>query len=76
MAEHRDIDDRDIDQLLSALTDRQIASLFGMSEAEVYDLRQSRLRKHPAVRQDQKSHKPSKSLGASSSYPHGCTELK
>ena len=42
MPERRDIDKRDIDRLLAALTDIQIASLYGMSEIEVYHLRQSR----------------------------------
>lgn len=47
MAEHRDIDERDIDRLLAALTDNQIAALFGMTEVEVYQLRQSRQPKPP-----------------------------
>ena len=43
MAERREIDERDIDRLLAALTDVQIAALFGMTNAEVYQMRQSRL---------------------------------
>lgn len=42
MPKRRDIDERDIDQLLAALTDRQIAGVFGMTELEVYHLRRSR----------------------------------
>lgn len=42
MNKGRDIDERDIDRLLAALTDLQIAELYGMSEAEVSKLRQSR----------------------------------
>lgn len=42
MPERRDIDERDIDHLLAALTDLQIAALFGMPEEEVFKLRQSR----------------------------------
>ena len=48
MAERREIDERDIDQLLKALSDRQIADLFGLSEAEVSNLRRSRQPKLPA----------------------------
>ena len=59
MAERREIDERDIDQLLKALTDRQIADLFGMSEVEVMQLRQSRQSKLPAARPEQE--KPIKS---------------
>ena len=59
MAERREIDERDIDQLLKALTDRQIADLFGMSEMEVMQLRQSRQSKLPAARLERK--KPDKS---------------
>jgi len=40
----REPDERDIDQLLASLTDTQIASLFGMSELEVSELRISRQR--------------------------------
>ena len=40
--ERRDIDERDIDLLLAALTDRQIAGTFGWSEEEVAHLRLSR----------------------------------
>jgi len=42
MPSRRDIDKRDIDRLLAALTDTQIASLYGMSEMEVYKLRRAR----------------------------------
>ena len=42
MAERRDIDERDIDRLLAALTDTQIAAVFGMTGEEVFKLRQSR----------------------------------
>ncbi|MFY0610583.1 MAG: hypothetical protein JXQ99_03565 [Hyphomicrobiaceae bacterium] len=42
MPKRREIDERDIDRLLMALTDRQIASLYGMTEQEVYRLRLSR----------------------------------
>jgi len=42
MTERRNIDERDIDSLLAALTDTQIAAVFGMTETEVYTLRQSR----------------------------------
>lgn len=52
MSERREIDERDVDRLLGALSDRQIADLFGMSEAEVTDLRRSRQLKLPAGRQD------------------------
>jgi len=48
MAKRREIDERDIDQLLAALTDRQIADVYGMSELEVTDLRISRQPKIPA----------------------------
>jgi DNA-directed RNA polymerase specialized sigma24 family protein len=54
MAERREIDERDIDQLLKALTDRQIADLFGMSETEVMQLRQSRQSKLSAARPERK----------------------
>ena len=47
MAERREIDERDIDRLLAALTDVQIAALFGMTNAEVYQMRQSRLSQSP-----------------------------
>lgn len=43
MAERREIDERDIDRLLAALTDVQIAALFGMTNADVYRMRQARL---------------------------------
>lgn len=42
MTERREIDERDVDQLLTSLTNRQIADLFGMTEDEVARLRQSR----------------------------------
>jgi hypothetical protein len=42
MGQRRNIDERDVDRLLAALSDRQIAELFGISETEVFDLRQSR----------------------------------
>lgn len=42
MPNRRDIDERDIDRLLAALTDSQIASLYGMSEMEVHRLRRAR----------------------------------
>ncbi len=42
MASKRPIDERDIDDLLASLTDRQIAKLFGMSDAEVAALRRDR----------------------------------
>ncbi len=42
MARRRNIDTRDIDRLLSALSDVQIANVFGMAVGEVFELRQSR----------------------------------
>ena len=42
MAKRRTIDERDVDDLLAALTDRQIAELYGMPEAEVARLRRQR----------------------------------
>ena len=42
MPSRRDIDERDIDRLLAALTDTQIASLYDMSEIEVFRLRRAR----------------------------------
>ena len=48
MPSRRDIDERDIDRLLAALTDTQIASLYGMSEVEVYRLRRAR-RTNPSI---------------------------
>jgi hypothetical protein len=42
MPDRRKIDERDVDRLLAALTDTQIASLYGMSEVEVFKLRQER----------------------------------
>lgn len=59
MGERRNIDERDVDQLLAALTDRQIAELFGMSEADVFDLRQSRRPKLPRARTEQNTSKKS-----------------
>ena len=61
MPKRRNIDERDIDRLLSALTDTQIASLYGMSVIEVYRLRRSRQAKF-ALPKDQSGssdgHKP------------------
>ena len=42
MPGRRQIDERDVDRLLAALTDRQIADLYDMTELEVYRLRKSR----------------------------------
>ena len=42
MTKTRQIDDRDVDRLLSALSDIQIASVFAMPLDEVLALRQSR----------------------------------
>lgn len=42
MAGRRNIDTRDVDRLLSALSDVQIANVFDMSIGEVFELRQSR----------------------------------
>ena len=42
MAGARKIDERDIDRLLAALTDRQIANLFDIEESEVSRIRKSR----------------------------------
>lgn len=42
MPARRDIDERDVDRILAALTDTQIAALYGMSEIEVFRLRRSR----------------------------------
>ena len=50
MPERREIDERDLDRLLMALTDRQIANLYGMTEQEVYRLRVSRQPKPPRSR--------------------------
>ena len=47
MPKRRDIDEQDIDRLLAALTDRQIADLYGMTDLEVYRLRKSRQPKPP-----------------------------
>ena len=61
MAPPREIDERDIDRLLAALTDRQIADLFEMPELEVSKLRLSRRPKVPTSRQAHKGedkHKP------------------
>ena len=57
MDQRRNIDERDVDQLLAALSDRQIAELFGMSEMEVFDLRQSRRPKLPPARAEQNTSK-------------------
>ena len=45
--QRREIDERDIDLLLAALTDRQISDTFGWGEAEVAQLRRSRLKIPP-----------------------------
>ena len=50
MAPPRKIDERDVDGLLAALTDRQIADLFEMSEFDVAELRISRQPKIPGLR--------------------------
>jgi hypothetical protein len=42
MPNRRSIDERDIDDLLASLTDRQIAELFAMPEREVAALRRQR----------------------------------
>jgi len=42
MTARREIDERDIDQLLAALSDHQIAELFGLTEFEVFELRRQR----------------------------------
>ena len=42
MPKRREIDERDVDRLLAALTDRQIADLYDMTVIEVYRLRRSR----------------------------------
>jgi hypothetical protein len=42
MPTRRPIDERDIDELLASLTDRQIADLFGGSEAEIAAIRRQR----------------------------------
>ena len=42
MAKRREIDERDIDQLLKALSDLQIAELFGQTEDEITAIRKSR----------------------------------
>jgi len=57
MPKRRDIDERDIDRLLAALTDRQIADLYGMTEIEVYRLRRSR---QPTPKSEQKNGDQSK----------------
>ncbi len=49
MTERREIDERDIDRLLAALTDLQIAELFGWAEVEVSELRRSRLSKKASL---------------------------
>ena len=49
MPSRREIDERDIDRLLAALSDTQIAALYGMTEVEVYRLRRAR-RAIPAER--------------------------
>jgi hypothetical protein len=47
MVERRDIDERDIDQLLAALSDRQIAELYGMAPEDVSRLRKMRRQNEP-----------------------------
>lgn len=42
MAKRRQIDERDVDQILASLTDTQIANVFGMTEIEVSELRRAR----------------------------------
>jgi hypothetical protein len=54
MARRREIDERDIDTLLAALTDLQIADLYGIALAEVSEIRQSRQPKPPSARQKPK----------------------
>jgi hypothetical protein len=60
MTERRNIDERDIDSLLAALTDTQIAAVFGMRETEVYTLRQSREPKLSSSRSNQQSKRVTK----------------
>ena len=55
MTPPRKIDQRDVDVLLAALTDRQIADLYEMSEFDVSKLRLSRRPKAPSPRQEQKN---------------------
>ena len=43
----RKIDERDVDVLLQALTDRQLARLYGLSEGEVAAVRRGRKRTAP-----------------------------
>ena len=61
MPDRRKIDERDVDRLLAALTDTQIASLYGMSELEVHELRRSRRTMQP------KSHGSTKKDGKTKS---------
>ncbi len=56
MANRREIDERDIDRLLAALTDRQIAELFGMSEVEVSQLRRAQRPNLPTRQQPGMQH--------------------
>lgn len=59
MPNRRNIDERDIDKLLAALTDTQIASLFGMSEIEVFKLRRARdVRQGPSMTSDRQDDNP------------------
>jgi hypothetical protein len=44
MTTRREIDERDVDRLLGALTDVQIGNVFGMAVLEVSTLRQVRKR--------------------------------
>ena len=43
----RKIDERDVDTLLQALTDRQLARLYGLSDSEVAAVRRGRKRTAP-----------------------------
>ena len=55
MVKRREIDERDIDMLLMALTDIQIAELFGQTEQEISQLRRSRQLKSLRSIMDRKS---------------------
>ncbi len=59
MNARRNIDERDIDRLLSALSDHQIAELFGLTETEVFELRRKRrrLETERLLRRDQHTEK-------------------
>jgi len=60
MTPPRKIDERDVDQLLAALTDRQIADLFDLPEQDVMELRQSRKNVPSKARAEQKPNGKSK----------------